>query len=215
MRRSSQRAIEIGWIVGVSPRRIEAWTVSKLDPIKSTSADQEIAHYQELAKLTGPGRGHDADSTALRMASKGHACRRLRHALARRMYIDQTEDFYKAIDISTDTSTDDAFWKFDEMADLLRSSDDGLPPLIRQMFGVLRANLSTNGSSRETADDVFHSAVVNLIYVLFGGEIYNPNAISTVFGFGGSEVDLDVVDVLNDDFHISVTDIDNAYRTLL
>jgi hypothetical protein len=215
MRRSSVRATEISQKACVSPRRIEGWTLNELDPIESLSFDDTILHYQSLAKLSGPGRGRNADVIALRLAAYGFACRRLRKALLQKMFIDEATESAIVFDFSTDESTDKAFEKFDEIAHRMRSLDNELPPLLRRVFEQLQRNVRSSESFvSDTADEVFHSAMVNLLYLLCGGEVYNPVAITSVFAPGESDVDQRVVDIVNDQFHINVAEIDATYRNL-
>jgi hypothetical protein len=83
MRRTSRLAVDVSRMLAdggleVSPRRLEGWTLEGLGADESLPIADQVAHYQKLAKVTGPGRGRNADAAARRLAAHEFACRRLR-----------------------------------------------------------------------------------------------------------------------------------------
>ena len=114
MRRTSQLAADVSTALGdagvtVSARRLEGWTLDGLGADECLPLDEQVAHYRELEKVAGPGRGRKADSAALRLAAHGFACRRLRGALLRGFNITEIGQPEVPLDFSTDESTDAAF----------------------------------------------------------------------------------------------------------
>jgi hypothetical protein len=131
------------------------------------------------------------------------------------MGMDDIEQLQANFDLSTERSTDEAFEKFDQLVDLIRLAEDGFPPLIRRVLKEFRGNaLSVGSSTGDTAEESFHSALVNVFYLMFGGKIYNPNAISSVFGFGDSDVEPGVADIVCERFRIDLSDVGRAYRSI-
>jgi len=79
-----------GELLGTDPqadRRIERWRGSRLGPLVDHSPVEDAPHYAALAELGGAGTV--ADTTALRLARRGFACRRYGHVLWRTWGLDR------------------------------------------------------------------------------------------------------------------------------
>lgn len=220
MRRDSPLAIEISTNlasrgVNASARRVEGWSIDGLGPQDGVSFIDQIAHYRELSRLGGPGRGHNADLTARRMAAHGFVCQRLRDALLRGFNINETAEPKTSLDLSTGESGDAAFARLEAIASEMSASVDKLPMPMRRIVETLRRNVYASAKrSSEPGDVVFHSAIVNFMCLLFGGELYDAGPIAAMFGLEMLEDEDDAVDFVNENLRMTTWEIDEAYRSL-
>jgi hypothetical protein len=220
MRRNSPLAIEISTALAVlgvhaSPRRIEGWTIDGLGPEDGLPLMEQIAHYRELSKLAGPGRGHNADLTARRMEAHGFVCRRLRGALLRGFNIAEIAEPETPLDLSTEESMDAAFARLDEIARGMSESISNIPMPMRRIVETLRRNVYDSAErTGESGDVVFRSVIVNFMCLLLGGELYDAEPIAAMFGADAPELEDDAVDFVNEKLRITAWEVDEAYRTL-
>jgi hypothetical protein len=220
MRRDSPLAIELSAALAelgfqVPPRRIEGWTIDGLGPENGLPSDEQVAHYGRLSKLTGPGRGRNADLAALRMAAHGFVCRRLREALLHGFNIDELAKPGEPLDLSTEASGDAAFARLDEIARAMSESIGDIPMPMRRVVETLRRNVFDSAERLgESPNVVFHSAIVNFMCLLLGGELYDAQPIAALFGEDASEIDANAMDFLNERLRITTWDVDEAYRTM-
>jgi len=219
MRRTSQLAVDISTTLAdagpeISARRLEGWTLDGLGPDERVPIGEQVAHYRALAKVAGPGRGRNADVAARRLAAHGFACRRLRGALLRGLNIAEVGQPEVPLDFSTDESTDAAFEHLEEIARGMATSVDQIPLPMRQVVEKLRRNVYQGASGMgEPGEDVFHSAIVNFLCLLLGGEIYDERPIAAMFGVDPAEVEPDTVDFISQRLRITTWEVDEAYRT--
>ncbi|MDA8317597.1 MAG: hypothetical protein M0010_20890 [Actinomycetota bacterium] len=218
MRRSSKLATEISTALArsglvVSARRLEGWTLDGLGADERLSLEEQVAHYRALAKVTGPGRGHNADLAARRLAAHGFVCKRLRGALLRSLNIAEVGQPQVPIDLSTDESVDAAFEQLDEIARAMSDSIAQVPLPMRRVVEKARRTIYDNARrTGEPGDVLFRSAIVNFLYVLLGGELYDAKPIAALLGLDPAEVDLDALEFVNQRLRISAWDLDEAYR---
>lgn len=220
MRRTSQLAVQISAMLAaagacVSPRRLETWTIDGLGAEERLPLGEQIAHYRELAKLTGPGRGRNADAAARRLAAHGFVCRRLRGALLRGLNIAEVGQPEIPLDFSTEESTDAAFEVLDEIARGMAASIEKIPLPMRRVVEKLRRN-AYDGAAHigESGEVVFRSAIVNFMCLLLGGQVYDAQPIAAMFGVSPSEVEPDAVDFVNQRLRITTWEVDETYRTV-
>lgn len=220
MRRDSPLAIELSAVLAelgfqVPPRRIESWTIDGLGPEGRLPFDEQVAHYGKLSKLTGPGRGRNADLAALRMAAHGFVCRRLRGALLHGFRIDEIAKPEEPLDLSTEESADAAFARLDEIARAMSESIRDIPMPMRRIVETLRRNVFDSAQRvGEPPDVVFRSAIVNFMCLLLGGDLYDAQPIAALFGVDASVIDADAMVFLNERLRITTWDVDEAYRTM-
>jgi len=219
VRRTSQLAIRISATLAtagadVSPRRLEGWALEGLGADEQRPFGEQIAHCQALAELAGPGRGRDADAAALRLAAHGYACRRLRGALLRGIGIAEVGCPELRLDFETEESADAAFEHLEEIACGIATAIEDVPLPIRRIIDKLRRN-AHEGAWRigESGEDAFKSAIVNLLCLLLGGEVYDARPIAVVFGMDPAEIAPDAVDFVNQRLRVTAWELDEAYRT--
>lgn len=219
VRRSSQLAAEISSVltragVTVSARRLEGWSLDGLGADERLSVDEQVAHYLALEKVAGPGRGRNADVAARRLAAHGFVCKRLRGALLRGLNIAEVGQPETPIDLSTDESADAAFEHLDEIARAMSGSIGQIPLPMRQVVEKARRNAyDIARRAGEPGDNVFRSAIVNLLCLLFGGELYDAQPIAALVGLEPEEVDPAAVEFVNQRLRITSWDLDEAYRS--
>jgi hypothetical protein len=220
MRRDSPLAIEISAALTAgggrfSSRRIESWTIDGLGPEDGLFLHEQMAHYRELQKLSGPGRGRNANLTARRMAAHGFVCRCLRRALLHGFNIPEIAEPETPLDLSTEESTDEAFARLDEIARDMSESIGSVPAPLRWMVETLRRKAYESAKrSGEPGEVVFRSMIVQIMYLLFGGEVYDAEPIAAILGVGVSRIEDDAVEFVNENLRITTWDIDEAFRTL-
>lgn len=219
MRRTSVLAAEISTMLAhagleVSARRLEGWTVDGLGPYERLPIAEQVSHYGALAKVAGPGRGRNADVAARRLAAHGFVCRRLRGALLRGFKIAEVGQPEVVLDFSTDESSDTAFEQLEEIAQGMAASIAEIPLPMRRVIEKLRRNAYKGASGLgESGEDVFCSAILNFLCLLFGGEIYDERPIAAMFAVDPAEVGSDAVDFINERLRITTWEVDEAYRT--
>lgn len=198
----------------VSARRLEGWALDGLGADEGLSLDEQVAHYRALARVGGPGRGRNADLAARRLAAHGFVCKRLRGALLRGLNIAEVGQPRMPIDLSTDESVDAVFEQLDEIARAMSDSIGQIPLPMRRVVEKARRNIYESARrTGEPGDVVFRSAIVNFLYVLLGGELYDAQPIAALFGVDPAEVDPDAVDFVNQRLRITTWDLDDAYRS--
>jgi hypothetical protein len=219
MRRTSPLAANIRTTLAeagrdISTRRPEGWNLDWLGPDENKSITDQVAHYQALAEVAGPGRGRSADMAARRLAARGFVCRRLRGALLRGLNIAEVGQPNDGLDFSTDESIDAAFEQLEEIARDMTTSIDQIPLPMRRVVEKLRHNAYQGSSGMgESGEDVFRSAIVNILCLLLGGEIYDEGPIAAMFGVEPAEMNPVSVDFINQRLRITPWEVDEAYRT--
>lgn len=179
--------------LSIAPRRLERWTAYGLGPPSDTTFADQVAHYSALADLARSGR--DADPVALRLASRGWACPRLRRALLRRMGFEPTSQSptIPAVDVSGDLSSavaaDPLFEYVEDLARLARTPADDSPPLMAKTISLLEQNAARHASRlHETPDQILHSCFVNIGWQMAGGDFYNVDAMAAVANLDPAEL---------------------------
>jgi hypothetical protein len=177
----------------VGPRRLERWTADGLGPLPDATFGDQVDHYSVLADLARSGRY--ADPVALRLASRGRACPRLRKALLRRMGFEPTSQppAIPAVDVSGDLSSEAAadplFEYVEDLARLARTPAADSPPLMTKTIALFEQNAARHASRlNETPDQILHSCFVNIAWQMAGGDVYNVEAMAAVANLDPAEL---------------------------
>lgn len=183
--------------VDVRPRRLEGWAADQLGPLSQTPYPKQVDHYAALAGLASSGRS--ADVVAVRMAARGHACPRLCDAVRRQAGLvpgDEVE--VPALDLTTGASGDKDFASLEQAATDMEHDVGPAPAPMASFLTALRANAGRYAEKLdEPADQVLHSALINILGAVFGAGMYNARGAAAAFGLDPDEVDEEAVDELN------------------
>ena len=194
-------------------RSLERWPLAGLGPPEQASFQQKLDHFRQLAAISRSGV--DADVTARRLAARGLVCERLRPAILRELGISQLDEGEVVVEFAPDPSTDSGFDAIDRLASAMDKDTKGLPPLFVRIIKAFKRNARRRAAELgRSADDVFHSFLVNGLCHVMGADIYDPDAFAAVFNVDASEIPPRVIDEINAKLSPSARDIDNAYRNV-
>jgi len=213
MNRNSSLARAISAQTGIRARRIETWSIERLGPDPTLPIEEQLPHFLELEKIVGPGRSKNYDLAARRLAAGALVCSRLRSSLSD-LITDGSSDNPMSSDFSTEESADAVFREYDSVATNLTTSVDSLPSAIRLVVQKFRRNaFQGSASTNETGEQVFHSAIVNLLHLFNGGEILNGQATAAMLGFDPEEFDESAFTFIE---HLNLTfqNMEHAYQTM-
>lgn len=219
MRRTHPLAIRLARALreaghNVTSRRLERWHAAGLGFPEDAPFEEQLAYYSAVASISRSGR--DADLTARRLAARGYACPKLRPAILAELGISPVapDQPQVELDLSSGPSGDPAFAELEAIASWVAASTGGLPPLMVQVVDTLRRNALRHAERiGESAEQIFHSFVVNVLFHLVGGEFYNPKAIAAVLNVDPGGIGSADLDLVNTHFRVSVQDVDEAYRS--
>ena len=194
-------------------RSLERWTIAGLGPSEDASFKEKLDHFRQLATISRSGV--DADVTARRLAARGFACERLRPAVLQELGIRQFDEGEVIVEFKPDPFTDSGFDAIDRLAFAMDQDTTGLPQLLVRITKAFKRNARRRATELgRSADDVFHSFLVNGVCHIMGADIYDPDAFAAVFNVESSEIPLDVVEEINAKLHPNALDIDDAYRNV-
>jgi hypothetical protein len=195
-------------------RRLERWThENHLGPQEDDDFQTKLEHFRALAKISRSGV--DADVIARRLAARGLACERLRPAILGELGLTPLEEGEVVVGSAPDPNTDSGFAAIEGIALSFDDDTKGLPPLLVQIMRALKRNARRRASETgRTADEVFHSFLVNGLSHLMGGDIYDAAAFAAVFNVEATEVPPDVIDEINARIRPNMHDIDETYRNI-
>ena len=193
-------------------RRLERWSTDRLGPADHAPFVEKMSHYRELAKISSSGR--DVDLTARRLAARGYVCSRLRTAILDPLGLVQLEPDEQVVDLEPDPRTDAGFAALEELAESIEKDPGGVQPLLVRIVKALRNNAKENAThSDRSADELFHSFVVNGLCFLMGDDIYDPDALEAVFKLDAGSVTFEVLQELNTSVRFDTKTVDLVYRT--
>jgi hypothetical protein len=153
-------------------RRVERWRANGLDPLLPGEPAEDARHYLALAELSG--RGTVADITAISLARRGFACRRLAKVL---------EGFAQSALASYGHLSDpygagtEATFELAERLDAMASTD---PNIIGRFLREMRRKIGRSSGESEIG---FATVLGDLAATLLGGRPIEADLASQALGF--------------------------------
>jgi hypothetical protein len=200
----------------VTARMLERWSQQRLGPIGLLDFSELVRHYAEVDSISK--RGREGDLVARRLAARGFASQRLRGAILREMGItpEPPSVMPRVIDLSDGPSGDAGFASLEQMAHDMLADTGWMPPLMAKVVKALYRNAAERAEQLgESADAIFHSFLVNVLFHLMGHDYYNTEALEAVIGVGQGSISVDELDAMNaSKLRISIPTFEDAYRTV-